>query len=91
MQNLLNAVTANAASPTFTSTGKIMTLIASGSFGGGTLTLQASADEEVWVNSDIAFTQSAIANFHTGRGVKHRVNLTGATTPSLTAHIIYEQ
>ena len=91
MTPLFNPATANGSSAAFVSTGRFMTLVASGSFGGGTLTVQASLDGIAWLDTDVSATGPAALNFLSGLGVYHRLNLTGATGPNLFASVAYEQ
>lgn len=58
-----------------------------GTFGGGTLTLQASFDDgTTWINvgSNCEFTDNGAANFEIHRRVFLRYSLSGSTAPNLT-------
>jgi hypothetical protein len=90
---IFTAQTSNANSVKFPSEGFVVSLIAKGTWGGATLTVQVSPDDgTTWVTSDVALTSDGIQNFTAGKGVFYRVALSGATgTTSLSAWIAYEK
>ncbi len=63
-------------------------IIASGSFGGGTLTLQHSVDGTVWVTSGLTLTAAGKIEFREQPGLIWRVTLAGATAGSVTVDYI---
>lgn len=80
-----------ASSTTVLSSGGFMSLLASGTFGGGTLTVQASPNGgTTWIDTTATLTAAGIVNFVAGAGVLVRLNLTGATAPNLNAWVALE-
>ena len=83
-------LTSSGASPAVDFAGGNAAVIVAGTFGGGTAQLQILApDNTTWVplGSPTSFTANGIAGFTAPAG-KLRINLTGATTPSLAAWVI---
>lgn len=62
-----------------------ITIIASGTFGGGTLTLEYSADASTYVTAGLTLTAAGIIQHRPTAGVTWRVTLAGATAGSVTA------
>lgn len=59
-------------------------VIVSGTFGGGTATLQVKNEAGTWVAvSDAAWTAAKTAIIEFGASAEFRINLSGATGPSL--------
>ncbi len=88
---LFNSQASNASSSTFVSRGGFVTLLAAGTFGSGTITVQASPDGgTTWIDTIATLTAAGVVNFISGAGVTYRLNLTGSTTPSINAWVAYE-
>lgn len=74
-----------------------MALVARGTWGGGTLALQASADGTNFVpvtndsGTAITMTADACIGLDLPTGMPFRLSLTGATTPSLTWAIVRDR
>ena len=86
-------LSANGNSIAFNATGRPQTIIPSGGFGAGTLTLKASYDNGtnfVVLNPSITWTASVAQTFTLAKGVPFRVELTGSTTPTLTAQLFQD-
>jgi len=60
-------------------------IIASGTWGGGTLTLEYSHDGSTWVSSGSTLTANGTILFNDRPGLNWRVTLAGATGGSITA------
>jgi hypothetical protein len=89
---LFTAKNADGNSGTFKSKGGFVTLLANGTFGSGTLTVQASPDDgTTWISTIATMTAAGVINFLAGDGVLYRLNLSGSTAPSLNAWVAYEQ
>lgn len=88
---LFNAQAANANSQAFPSAGDYITLIASGTFGGGTITVQVSPDNgTTWISTSATLTAAGVTNFIGGEGLLFRLALTGATNPSISAWVAFQ-
>lgn len=88
---LLDNVAATVNSGTFPSAGDFMSLVASGGFGGGTLTVQVSPDGgTTWINTPATLTAAGVTNFIGGEGLLFRLALTGAAGASLTAWVAFQ-
>jgi len=61
------------------------TIVASGNFGGGTLTLEYSNDNSTWVSSGKTLSAGGAVEFNDRPGLHWRVTLAGATSGSVTA------
>lgn len=90
MKKLLAAVSADGQSAAYQHGGGKLHLFAKGTFGGGTVTVQACPDKtsgsEVWVNTTATLT----ANGHVSIDLPPcfvRLDLSGSTTPSLNAWV----
>jgi len=61
------------------------TVYVSGTFGGGTVKLQAKDENDVWhdVGTEVTFTDNGIGNFSLAGFPVLRFNLSGATSPSV--------
>lgn len=82
---------ANGASSAITSAGEYMTLVVAGTFGGGTVTIQCSPNGgTTWVDTEATFTAAGVKNIIGGEGLQFRLNLTGATSPSLNAWVAFQ-
>jgi len=64
---------------------QLITIIASGTFGGGTLTLEYSADGATFVTAGLTLTADGVIQHRPTAGVQWRVTLAGATGASVTA------
>lgn len=64
---------------------QLITIIASGGFGGGTLTLEYSADGTTFVTAGLTLTVAGIIQHRPTAGVQWRVTLAGATGGTVTA------
>ena len=69
--------------------GGVGTVIVYGTWGGGTVTIQASADLTTWVDlgSDLTFTADGIGNFDLAPGVTIRAELSGSTGAAIYAKV----
>lgn len=86
-------LSANGNSIAFNASGRPQTIIPSGGFGGGTLTLKASYDNGttfVALNPTVTWTTSVAQTFTLAKGVPFRVELAGSTTPTLTAQLFQD-
>jgi hypothetical protein len=87
VKKLLDAVTANGNSSSYKWPGGKGTLVAAGTWGSGTITLQASPDSgTTWVSSSVTRTADGISAFDLPPCLI-RLALTGATNPSLNAWV----
>ena len=84
---LLDAVSANGAGASTKGFGRKATVIAWGTFGGGTVAIQVSSDGTNWADHT-TFTAAGAADVDISAAAYVRGNLTGATAPSLTLEII---
>jgi len=78
---------ANGSTDTYTASGSVRQyVIATGTFGGGTLSAQVSADGSTWVDigDPGALTSEGTFWFEVESGMRYRLNLSGATSPSIT-------
>ncbi len=79
-------LSADGQSGVFEGNGGPVTVSASGTFGGGTVTIQYSRDGGItwpFVESGISWTSAQIASVTLGAGVWMRFSLAGATTPAV--------
>lgn len=87
---LVSAVlTDNGNGITVAASGEDMLIIPKGTFGGGTLTLKVSADNGstfVALNPSVTWTSAVGVSVSLPKGTIFRVELTGATTPSLDVY-----
>jgi hypothetical protein len=82
------AQTSNANSAARALTGGMRTVVAWGTWGGGTVTLQMSPDETTWIDvPDGALTANGAINIYAGPELHYRVALTGATAPELSVKV----
>lgn len=88
MMKLLDAVTANANSDAIVWKGGTGLLVATGTWGSGTIAVQISPDGgTTWIGlTSITMTANGTKEF-TAPAAKLRLALTGATNPSLTAWV----
>lgn len=89
---LFNAQTANGSSGAFPSAGDYITLVASGAFGGATITVEVSPNGgTTWVATDAMLTAAGVKNFIGGEGLLFRLTLSGATgTTSVSAWVAFQ-
>lgn len=88
---LFSARSTNGQSAVFPSRGVYATVIASGTFSGGTITVQASPDGgTTWVDTNATLAAAGLVNFIAGDGISYRLNLSGAGTPSIDAWVAFE-
>lgn len=83
---ITNTLSADGSTPSYPWVGGLGTFAVAGTFGSGTVKLQASLDNgTTWIDvgTDVTFTATGMANFHLP--VCHvRVNLSGATSPNIS-------
>ena len=82
MQSFFSGQMADGDSAVHTGQGGLRTVVAWGTFGGGTLTLQMSPDGgTTWLSlgADVEFTADGVANVQLGAGIPLRANLAGST------------
>lgn len=64
-------------------------VVATGSFGGGTLTIEQSVDGVAWGATALTFIDAAGAgSFKTASPLQHRATLAGATAPNVNVTFI---
>jgi hypothetical protein len=69
---------------------KPLTMIGEGTWGGGTLTLQISPDGgTTWVSTTVTLTDDGVVGVSNIIGTHARLNLAGATSPSLDGWLFY--
>jgi hypothetical protein len=90
MQKIFDGQAADGSSTARNWHGGYGTVVVAGTFGGGTVTLNASPDGGttwVQVGYDARFTADGMANFQLPGGMQLRLTLSGATNPDLDAWI----
>lgn len=89
---LFTLQTANGSTAKFVSSGDFMSLIASGTFGGATITVEVSPDDgTTWIATSATLTAAGVTNFIGGEGLRFRFTLSGATGPtSVNAWVAFQ-
>lgn len=90
-QLFANLNTATGTSNAFPSSGDYLSVVASGTFGGGTLTVEVSPDSgSTWVPTSVSLTAPGIANFIGGEGLQFRLSFSGGAAPALNAWVAFQ-
>lgn len=88
---ILDSLFADGSTDTMEDPGVYTTILVAGTFGGGTATLEVSADGTNWYPTDPAasWTSSGLKAVTLGKGILFRVTLAGATAPSLNVYAFF--
>lgn len=82
--------TTNGSTQSFPSQGRFVTVAVQGTWGGATITIEASPnDGTTWIATDVTFTADGVKNFVTSCGFLYRATLSGVTTTSVNLWIGY--
>jgi hypothetical protein len=69
------------------STAPQVVMVAGGTWGGGTLTLQTYGDDDAWHSTSETLTADGSVTFPNAGNNRFRANLTGSTSPSLWVEV----
>ena len=82
-----NSITASG-QYTFPANANIMTVWVSGSFGGGTMTLEHSFDDTNWLTVESSTKTANFSYNYLSAAPKGAIRLSGATNPDLTVYVL---
>ena len=83
-------ITSNGSTVVMSDAYEVKVAVAHGTFGGGTLSLEISADEANWVPTGVdgSMSEDGSFEFTNKQGMSYRLTLAGATSPNITWWII---